>query len=133
MTGKITVGTIQDTDGNTVASTFVTNGVAKALQVFIGGTTTLDKSLNTTSLTDNGTGDYTITFTNAFDSLDYVHNGSVSVAATSASTHSLNDIDAASPRAAGSIRLECFLTNSSNNRFNFDNWRCQAIQHGDLA
>ena len=53
MTGKITVGTIQDTDGNTVASTYVTNGVAKHWAHITGdGTPSLSDSLNCSSVTD---------------------------------------------------------------------------------
>lgn len=66
MTGKITVGRIQDTDGNTVASTYVTNGVAKMWAQFESSTNVIEGSLNASSLTDNGTGDFTIPVTNSF-------------------------------------------------------------------
>lgn len=56
MTGKITVGTIQDTDGNTVASTYVTNGSAKAWVYFNtqDNPPNPDDSFGASSLTDNG-------------------------------------------------------------------------------
>ena len=56
MTGKITVGTIQDTDGNTVASTYVTNGSAKAWVYFftVDNPPNPDGSFGVSSLTDNG-------------------------------------------------------------------------------
>jgi hypothetical protein len=73
MTGKITVGTIQDTDGNTVASTYVTNGVAKAFVNFNGfGTVAISESLNMSSVTDNATGDYTPTLSSAMNNTDYL-------------------------------------------------------------
>ena len=73
MTGKITVGTIQDTDGNTVASTYVTNGVAKAFVNFNGfGTVAIQESLNMSSVVDNATGDYTPTLATAMNNIDYL-------------------------------------------------------------
>jgi len=68
MTGKITVGTIQDTDGNTVASTYVTRGVATAkllfsqndASAFTGGN---NHSLNISSSSDHTTGVFGINFT----------------------------------------------------------------------
>jgi hypothetical protein len=66
MTGKITVGTIQDTAGTTVASTFVTNGVAKMWAQFESSTNTIEGSLNVSSLTDHGTGDFSFPVTNNF-------------------------------------------------------------------
>ena len=55
MTGKITVGTIQDTDGNTVASTYVTNGVVRAWVYFNtqDNPPNPDDSFGVSSLTDN--------------------------------------------------------------------------------
>ena len=64
MTGKITVGTIQDTDGDTVASTYVTNGVAKVLEKH-DASHNIDNSMNVSTLTDEGTGDTTVNYTNS--------------------------------------------------------------------
>jgi hypothetical protein len=48
------------------------NGSAKAWTVFTGtGTAAIDDSLNTSSLTDNGTGDYTLDWSNSFASTRY--------------------------------------------------------------
>ena len=71
MTGKITVGTIQDTDGNTIASTYVTNGSTKYWLHLNGtGTIAIRGSLNTSTVTDSGSGVYTGNFTNSFNSTD---------------------------------------------------------------
>lgn len=70
MTGKITVGTIQDTDGKSVASTYVTNGSAKAYIATEGeGTPTIRISLNHSSFTDNSVGDQTMSYTNNFSEI----------------------------------------------------------------
>ena len=106
---------------------------AKAWCDFVSGTTTIDKSLNMASITDNGTGDFTLSYINNLDSTNYIFNGSTYVNTTSNATHQLNDIDAAGGRLAGSIRVESFLTNTSNNRFNFEGYQANALFHGDLA
>jgi len=55
---------------------YVVNGSAKAWCVFNGtGTATIDDSLNTTSLTDNGTGDYTLDWASSFSSTRYAGGG----------------------------------------------------------
>ena len=52
---------------------FSTRGVAKAWVNFDGtGTVAVRDSMNVSSLTDNGTGDYSANFTNAFAAADYV-------------------------------------------------------------
>ena len=53
-------------DGTTtVGTSYVVNGSAKAWVNFNGtGTAAIQDSLNMSSLTDNGTGDYTLTYTN---------------------------------------------------------------------
>jgi len=52
---------------NSVGTSYVVNGSAKAWVNFNGiGTIAARNSENVSSLTDNGTGDYTVNFTNAF-------------------------------------------------------------------
>jgi len=60
-------------DGTTtVGTSYVVNGSAKAHANFNGtGTAAIRDSFNVTSITDNGTGDYTFTITNNLDSADY--------------------------------------------------------------
>ena len=60
-------------DGTTtIPTTYVTNGSAKAWINFNGtGTIAARESLNVSSLTDNGTGIYTVNFTDSFDTADY--------------------------------------------------------------
>ena len=60
-------------DGTTsVPSTYVVNGSAKAWVNFNGtGTVAIRDSLNVSTITDNGTGDYTVNFTTAMTDADY--------------------------------------------------------------
>jgi len=61
------------TDGtDTVETGYVVNGSAKAWVNFDGtGTIAIRESFNVASLTDNGTGDYTVTWSTSFAAYDY--------------------------------------------------------------
>jgi hypothetical protein len=68
------VGTFQNTAGtqSTSAENLI-NGCAKAWVNFNGsGTVAIRQSFNVSSITDNGTGDYTINFTNALADANFV-------------------------------------------------------------
>jgi len=73
------VATIQDTSGNNSSTPAgIASGTAKAWVNFDGsGTVAIRDSFNVASLTDNGTGDYTITFTNALANANYAVAGTV--------------------------------------------------------
>lgn len=65
------VNNIQDTSGGATTIVSATN-TAKAWVNFNGsGTVAIRQSYNVTSITDNGTGDYTLNFTNALADGDY--------------------------------------------------------------
>ena len=71
MAGTITVSTISDGSVST-SSTNCIQGSAKAWVNFNGtGTVAIRASYNVSSITDNGTGDYTVNFTNAFADANY--------------------------------------------------------------
>jgi hypothetical protein len=74
-------GTIEAADFSdgtlTVGTEYVTNGSAKAWVNFNGtGTIAARDSFNVASLTDNGTGDYTINYSNAMGNVNYICLGS---------------------------------------------------------
>ena len=74
MASELRVNTLKDAAGNnSVGMEYVANGSAKAYVQFDGdaGTPAANKSLNHSSITDNGTGDYSVTVSNAFDGVDY--------------------------------------------------------------
>lgn len=61
-----------------VPSETVINGTAKAWVNFNGtGTVAIRQAFNVSSITDNGTGDYTVNFTNAMPDANYAVSGSV--------------------------------------------------------
>ena len=77
--------TISNQTGSaSVPSDTVINGSAKAWVNFNGtGTVAIRASFNVSSITDNGTGDYTVNFTNALPDANYgVSFGALSVSAT---------------------------------------------------
>jgi len=72
-----TIVTSNVSDGTlSIPTTYVTNGSAKAWVNFNGtGTIAARDSFNVTSLTDNGTGDYSVNFTNAMANANYAMSG----------------------------------------------------------
>jgi hypothetical protein len=65
MAGTLTISTLSD-GTNSTSSTNCIQGSAKAWINFNGtGTPAIRASYNVSSITDNGTGDYTVNFTNA--------------------------------------------------------------------
>ena len=78
----LTVSNVSD-GSLSIPTTYVTNGSAKAWVNFNGtGTVATRDSLNVSSLTDNGTGDYTINFTSSLANGNYT------------STHMVAQLDA---------------------------------------
>ena len=70
MASELRVNTLKDAAGNnSIATSFVAGGSAKHFCHFDSGTT-IDTSFNTSTLTDNGTGDYTCSFTSSLSVLD---------------------------------------------------------------
>jgi hypothetical protein len=70
MAGTITVSTISDGSVST-SSTNCIQGSAKAWVYYNGATNVVNSSYNISSVTNNGTGDYTLNFTNAFSDANY--------------------------------------------------------------
>tara|TARA_Y100000114_G_scaffold112763_1_gene106624 strand:+ start:1210 stop:1593 length:384 start_codon:yes stop_codon:yes gene_type:complete len=74
LTGTSTAGSISVTGEGNSTTTNLQQGLAKAWSCIDGiGTINLRDSFNTASLTDNGTGDYTATYSSAMNNDDYAH------------------------------------------------------------
>ena len=72
MAGTLTISTLSDGTNSTSATNCI-QGSAKAWVNFNGtGTVAIRASYNVSSITDNGTGLYTVNFTNALADADYV-------------------------------------------------------------
>ena len=70
-TGVTTAGSIDVTGEGNSTTTNLQQGLVKNWQHHTNGTT-LEDSFNQSTLTDNGTGDYTMTFTNSMANTDYI-------------------------------------------------------------
>ena len=76
MASELRVNTLKDAAGNnSIATSFVAGGSAKAWADYSGSGTSYTASFNFASATDNGTGDYTVTFTSAMGSGNFSING----------------------------------------------------------
>ena len=70
--GKIKADTLEHSTAGSLDTQFVVNGSAKAWNRFAGGSVpTLLDSLNNSTATDNGTGDYTFAFTSNMGNANY--------------------------------------------------------------
>tara|TARA_R110002012_G_scaffold80443_1_gene204125 strand:- start:817 stop:1188 length:372 start_codon:yes stop_codon:yes gene_type:complete len=116
--------TIQSTSGG--AATLTKQTAAKHLCVFDGtGTAAVDESFNNSSLTDNGTGRYAVTVTNAFTNLHFALTGSTvgnEQAFTYINTHSAK-------KTASTAAFRCVQYDGSF----FDMDTVDIVSHGDLA
>jgi hypothetical protein len=114
-------------------TTPIVEGIAKAWVNFNGtGTIAARDSLNLSSLTDNGTGDYTVNLTNAFGAADYM--AACNTDANAAGNTNPYAVGAANGGiATGSFRILSFQANSSSPVVGYDITAIMASLHGDLA
>lgn len=110
--GKVRVTTLADSAGNNNSTPAeIASGRAKAWVNFNGtGTVAIRASYNVSSITDNGTGNYTINFTNAMSDVNYCCQVSAGNNAAN-SEGSWNSVYDDSTNLVGSTRL-AFYTNA---------------------
>jgi hypothetical protein len=113
-------------------TTYSARGIAKAWVNFDGtGTIASRDSENVSSLTDNGTGDYSVNFTNAFDAADYAPSTNSGQSASSGAASSTTRIsNSATPVTTTSVRIVS-LDPPQNNLVDVSIFIMSA--HGDLA
>jgi hypothetical protein len=100
MAGQITISTLKD-DAGVLATQNGMTGIAKAWVNFDGtGTPAIRASFNVSSITDNGTGDYTVNFTTAMPNANYAVAG-IAMYPTSTNSHFVSYGD--SNGAAGTL------------------------------
>ena len=99
MASELRVNTLKDASGNnSIATSFVANGSAKAWGHFEGSDATLDDSLNTASLTDNGSGNFSPQYTSNMSNTNSASasNGNWSSQVASNSGHKISSFATAS-------------------------------------
>ena len=105
---------LQDTSGsNSLTTAQIYNGAAKAWVNFNGtGTVAIRAQFNVSSITDNGTGNYTVNFSTAMPDANYC------AVACSSRTDSANGYgnvySAAAAPAAGSLRVTARITTNAD-------------------
>lgn len=110
-------------------TTYSARGIAKAWVNFDGtGTIAARDSQNVSSLTDNGTGDYTITYSSAFSSNNYSSNCNIGSGSTTREKVCFHHADTYS---ASSINVLCGYTYTSPGAE--DHSFVLSQQFGDLA
>ena len=132
MTSILNVDEIAAKDGTSPVA-FTKQSAAKAWIRFNGsGTIAVTDSLNIASITDNGTGDYSNTFTNAMSNNDYLFGG------FSASTGSGDYARIFTPRGTGSDIDASTTAYRGRSHQSWtgtveDNPIVSSLTHGDLA
>ena len=133
MAGKIIADTIETGAGADISTSYVVNGSAKAWVNFNGtGTVVIRGSVNVSSLTDNGTGDYTVNVNSAFADVNFT----LATAQGSASAGLHRDRmfnENADSRTVSSARMISNSSQTTANAYAEDNEYLYASVHGDLA
>jgi hypothetical protein len=127
MAGKIVADQIEHSTAGSLDTSYVVQGSAKAWVNFNGNNAIATRdSLNLSSLTDNGTGDYTTNFSNAFDTGNYATFYGRSIDSSAYPGGGLV--------VAGHITTSMrFIPQRSTGGVNFDTELAMANNHGDLA
>ena len=78
MAGKIIADQIEHSTAGSLDTQYVVNGSAKAWQSIVvgSGTPSFNDSFNASSISDQGTGQHTVSFSNSFSSVNYAVTGS---------------------------------------------------------
>ena len=134
-TGISTADVISVTTGS--ATTTLQAGMIKQRAHHLAGTLS-SGSLNCSSITDNGTGDYTHNFSNNFSDALYGHFGAATYGiGSTVIIHNYmradNDDSSTSMTLTSSIRCESVYVWTSANRTNYDYSSVDLICAGDLA
>ena len=125
----IKVTNLQDTSGgNSSTSEEIFQGRAKAWVSFNGtGTVAIRDDFNVDTITDNGTGDYTVNFDNAMSNNNYSVAGSVSWSTTWGTYLTID----ASTYSTTAVRVRSIYTNSSATLTHIDSLRGSVQIFGD--
>ena len=130
MAGKIVADTLEHSTAGSIATNYVVDGSAKAwAQSQMYSSNAINGSLNMSSITDNATADFTLTFSNAFSDTAW------SMSASSAQSHMIHDRSGRSS-AYNAYRTtttqRCYHQDENGGTSNESNHQNTTF-HGDLA
>ena len=128
--GTLKADTLTHSTAGSLATNFVVNGSAKAFINFNGtGTPASRKTLNSSSITDNGTGQFRVAIVSAMQDADFALLGScIGDGATSNRTGAL-----AASRGSNTTSIMDVNTNTSNSDAQTDWTHTSLAAFGDLA
>lgn len=107
MAGALTISTLNNDTGVLATQNGMT-GIAKAWVNFNGtGTVAIRDSFNVSSITDNGTGDYTVNFTTAMPNSNYSVAGSIKGSSTG--NYAVMQIASTDAASASLVRVNSML------------------------
>ena len=134
--GTLKADTLTHSTAGSLATNFVVNGASKMWINLDGdaGTPAALDSLNTTSVTDGGSGIYTYNFTTSMNNANYCFQGTAAQIPSGTSSglhHEPQDNNAS--YATGSVKCETYYVDSSTNRTNADLSNSNGTVFGDLA
>ncbi len=128
MAGKIIADTIETGAGADISTSYVVNGSAKAY-AHLDLDAVLDKSFNVSSATDDGTGTFSLSITNAFSDAESIVTGSCV-----GTTLSSYGVFITSQGVAKTASLIPFRTiNYYDSIASIDMDKMQLVIHGELA
>ena len=129
MASELRVNTLKDASGNnSIATSFVAGGSAKSWSNFNGTDDTIRDSFNVSTLTDRGSGLWTLTVTNNFGNDDY--SGSGSAADSYPDADARNRMILNMPNSASEIYINGFTTDGGADSTLV---YISSSNHGDLA
>ena len=129
MAGKIVADTLEHSTAGSIATNYVVEGSAKSWsQSQMYSSNTINDSLNTSSLTDNAAGDFTLTTVSAFGNTAFCMGGTTSgsniIQDRGTRDNAYNLYRTTTTQRAGSRNDSGTLVDSNHNCVSF---------HGDLA
>jgi hypothetical protein len=134
MAGKILADDIQHSTAGTVGTEYVVGGTAKVWCHFNGrNTPSIQDSLNASSLTDRGTGQYTLNFSTSMANANHASTGAVKKDDTNDDGNLMIQLGghASYTTVAGELRIMVKRISSSASVVDTD--EVYTVTHGDLA
>ena len=126
LTGVSTAGSIAVTGEGNSTTTNLQQGLCKAWFKYSGSGASITDSLNGSSLTDNGTGDHTLSFSSNMGNTTYACSGGLDQVGYAVNVHF-------NTTAVDSLRVKTDRDGVGSANYVWDWTNCHALAHGDLA
>ncbi len=123
MAGRVVVSTLND-DAGVLATQNGMKGIARAWMHYNQATSTISNSYNVSSVTNNGTGDFTINFTTAMPNANYCWAGSACFGNAGSQTNWLSapvNLTVAQHMTTTTLRISnSYASNATNNNLPYN-------------